>query len=92
MMEFDITRDLPPPIGQLSEEEHQHLIDALPLLATGDDGPLLRALQDVLEDRVSEQEFGDYQLFPDEDQREILQRVAEQVPDLAGIHLKTDGE
>lgn len=87
MMEFEVTRELPPPIGQLSDAEHQQLVDALPVFAMGDDGPLVQVLQDMLEDRVSEQEFGDYQLFVEADRRAILQRVADQVPALAGIRV-----
>jgi hypothetical protein len=91
MMEFQVTRRLPPPIGQLSGEERQHLVDALAVFAMGDEGALLRSLEEVLENRVSEQEFGDYQLFCEEDQREVLQRLAEQVPELAGVRLGHGG-
>lgn len=83
--------ELPPPIGQLSEEEHQDIASSLPALATGDDAPLLQVLKELLESRVSEQEFDDYQEFFERDRRAILQRVAKQVPELAGVHLRTDG-
>jgi hypothetical protein len=89
MMEFQVTRRLPPPIGALGDQERRDLVDALSALATGDDRPLLCSLQDILENRVSEQEFGDYQLFCDEDQREVLQCLAEQVPELAGVRLQS---
>jgi hypothetical protein len=92
MLEFEITRDLPPPIGVLNDGERVWLTEALAILATGDEGPLERALQQILENRISEQEFDDFLLFEWEDQREILQRVAAQVPELAGIHLNDAGE
>ena len=87
MVDFEVTRDLPPPIGQLNDEERQFILEALPALAAGDERPLLLALKDLLESRVSEQEYEEYQELFESDQRAILQRVAEQIPDLTGVRL-----
>jgi len=92
MLEFEVTRDLPPPIGELSADERGWIVDALALLRSGDTEPLERALQEILEYRVSLEEFGDFLLFAPEDRRTILQRVAEQVPELAGVRLKHTGD
>ncbi len=87
MLEFEVTRNLPPPIGELSGDERGWIVDALVCLRSGDTEPLERALQEILESRVSEEEFGDFLLFTLEDQQAILQRIAEQVPELAGVRL-----
>ncbi len=92
MLEFDVTRALPPPIGQLNDDEREWIIKALAPLRSGDAGPLEMALQEVLEQRISQEEFGDYLLFAVEERRAILQRVAEQIPELSGVRLRRAGE
>jgi hypothetical protein len=87
VLEFEVTRTLPPPIGQLADDERTWVIDALVPLRSGDAGPLERALQEILEQRISQAEFSDYLLFAVEDQQAVLQRLIEQVPQLSGVRL-----
>lgn len=87
-MEFDVARDLPPPIAQLNGEERAWLAEALAAAADSDGDSILWVLQGILESRISEQEFEDYLLFEPEDQQAILQRVADQLPELDGMRIK----
>jgi hypothetical protein len=92
MLEFEVTRDLPPPIGQLNDDEREWIVDTLAALRSGDVEPLEFALQAVLEARITEQEFSDFLLFDTDDRLAILQRVAEQIAELAGVRLEHVGE
>lgn len=91
MPEFDVTRSLPPAIGQLADDERAWIVDALIPLRSGDVGPLELALQKVLEQRIPEAEFDDHLFFAMKDRRALLQCLVEQVPELSGIRLTPAG-
>jgi hypothetical protein len=77
--------ELPPPIGLLEPIEVELIDAAIPSVATGNDTPLLNALEAIMHTRMTPEQWARYLELPDEQRRAILRGVAQEIPAIAHV-------